>query len=130
MLVCFITVKVFDVCLYFISAKFSLVLRQRQHLMSGSLDSPGFVYVDMCRFRSQHTFMMCKQSVDDSCIRLCTSYQKIYGRFGLFACFPYQFACMACIIIISISGSLFQICFHQAAHHLRMCPLHIVSIKM
>ena len=128
--VSFITVKIGDICFYLLSTKLSFMLRQCQYLMSGSFDGSCLVHIDVRCFCSQYTFVAGKQPVDDSCIGLRTPNQEIYSRFGLSACLAYQFTGMACIIIVSISGCLFQISFHQAAHHFRMCPFHIVCIKM
>ena len=71
------------------------------------------MHIDVCRIRRQHPLMPCQQSVNDRGVRLCPSdKQKYLSRFPVQpAGFQYQFLCVSCISVISVSRSLFKIRF-------------------
>ena len=108
----------------------AVVLGQGEDLVSGGLDCPGLVDVDVGRFGGQHPFVAAQQSVDDGGVGLGAARQEVDLGSGGLALPADELPGMGRVGVAAVTGSLFEVGLDEAAHHFGMRALHVVAVEM
>ena len=125
----FIPVKSFDIFGYALCFDLSVLCRKCQNLMSGILDSTGFMAVYMTSLSCQYTLVSVQHGTDNCRIGLSSSYQKKHLCIRTATCLADLFFCRITVFICAIAGKLLHVCLHKFFKDRRMRSLAVIVYK-
>ena len=106
----------------------SICAGKPQHLVSTGFHRTGLVDIDMPRLCAQNTLMGTQACINQ--IGLGAAYQEVYCQAFIPAGLSDQPSGLFTIVILSITGSLFQIGLKELFHDFRMCSFCIITLKI